>query len=110
MGNARPKPERLAEKLLQIRNALGLSQQQLHKRLGIEDLIEYNELSKYELGKREPPLKILLQYARVAGIPAEVLMDDDLDLPEKLPDTAKHEEIKRQYAARRQSKHSTIKR
>jgi transcriptional regulator with XRE-family HTH domain len=104
MGNARPKPERLAEKLLQIRNTLGLSQQQLHKHLGIEDLIEYNEISKYELGKREPILKILLQYARIAGIPAEVLMDDELDLPEKLPDTAKHEEIKRRYAARRQSK------
>ena len=104
MGNARPKPERLAEKLLQIRNGLGLSQQQLHKRLGVEDLIEYNEISRYELGKREPILKILLQYARIAGIPAEVLMDDDLDLPERLPDTAKHEEINRRYAARRHLK------
>jgi transcriptional regulator with XRE-family HTH domain len=104
MGNARPKPKRLAEKLLQIRNALGLSQQQLHKRLGVEDLIEYNELSKYELGKREPILKILLQYARLAGVPTEVLIDDDLDLPERLPDTAKHEEIKRRYASSHKSK------
>jgi transcriptional regulator with XRE-family HTH domain len=104
MGNARPKPERLAEKLLQIRNALGLSQQQLHRHLGVEDLIEYNEISKYERGRREPPLRILLQYARVAGVPTEVLIDDDLDLPERLPDTAKHEEIKRRYAARSKTK------
>ncbi|HEX8130131.1 MAG TPA: helix-turn-helix transcriptional regulator [Pyrinomonadaceae bacterium] len=104
MGHPRPKPARLAEKLRHIRLALGLSQQEIHRRLGVEDLIAYNEISKYELGKNEPILKILLQYARLAGIPAEVLMDDDLDLPERLPDTAKHEEIKRRYASRRQSK------
>jgi transcriptional regulator with XRE-family HTH domain len=100
MGNARPKPERLAEKLLQIRNALGLSQQQLHKRLGVEDLIEYNEISKYELGKREPILKILLQYARIAGIHIEDIVDDELDLPEKLPGNVRHEGIKHKSAAR----------
>jgi transcriptional regulator with XRE-family HTH domain len=104
MGSARPKPKRLAEKLLQIRNTLGLSQQQMYRRLGVEDFIEYNEISKFELGRREPYLQILLQYARVAGIPAEVLMDDDLDLPERLPDTAKHEEIKRRYASRHKLK------
>lgn len=95
MGNARPKPERLAEKLLQIRTALGLSQPQLHKRLGVEDLIEYNELSKYELGKREPPLKVLLQYARIAGVHIEDIADDELDLPEKLPGNYRHEGLRR---------------
>jgi transcriptional regulator with XRE-family HTH domain len=104
MGNARPKPERLAEKLLQIRNALGLSQPQLHKRLGIEDLIEYNEISKFELGKREPILKILLQYARIAGVHMEDVVDDELDLPEKLPGDYRHEGIKRKAAARGKSK------
>jgi transcriptional regulator with XRE-family HTH domain len=104
MGNARPKPERLAEKLLQIRNALGLSQPQLHKRLGVEDLIEYNELSKYELGKREPPLKVLLQYARVAGVHMEDLADDELDLPEKLPGNYRHEGIRSKSPARGKSK------
>ena len=105
MGNARPKPERLAEKLLHIRNTLGLSQPQLHKRLGVEDLIEYNELSKYELGKREPPLKVLLQYARVAGIHMEDIVDDELDLPEKLPGNYRHEGIRRKSTARSKSKH-----
>ncbi len=98
MGSARPKPKRLAEKLLQIRNALGLSQPQLHRQLGIEDLVDYNEISKFELGKREPYLQILLQYARLAGVHTEALIDDTLDLPAKLPGDARHDEIKRKYA------------
>ena len=105
MGNARPKPERLAEKLLQIRNALGLSQQQLHNRLGVEDLIEYNEISRYELGKREPTLKILLQYARIAGVHMEDIVDDELDLPEKLPGNVRHVGIKHKPSPRNKSKH-----
>jgi transcriptional regulator with XRE-family HTH domain len=104
MGSARPKPERLAEKLLQIRNALGLSQPQLHKRLGVEDLIEYNELSKYELGKREPYLQILLQYARVAGVHMEDIIDDELDLPEKLPGNVRHAGIRSKATSRGKSK------
>lgn len=100
MGSARPKPERLAEKLLQIRNALGLSQQQIHRLLGVEDFIEYNEISKFELGKREPFLQILIQYARLAGVHTEALIDDGLDLPAKLPGDVRHEEITRKYAPR----------
>ena len=49
---ARRKPERLAEKLLAIRTALGLSQPELHRRLGVEHLIEYHIISRYEQGKR----------------------------------------------------------
>jgi transcriptional regulator with XRE-family HTH domain len=100
MGNARQKPERLAEKLLQIRNALGLSQSEMLRRLGVEDLIAYHQISRYETGDREPPLKILLQYARTAGVYVEDLIDDDLDLPEKLPGTARHEGIKRKSTSR----------
>lgn len=85
MGYVRPKPERLAEKLKQIRMALGLSQTEMLKRLGVEDLISYHRISEYESGKREPLLVILLRYARVAGVHMEVLADDELDLPEKLP-------------------------
>ena len=85
MGNPRPKPLRLAEKLLTIRNALGLSQTEMLSRLGVEDLIAYHSISKYELGLREPPLVILLQYARAAGVSMETLADDELDLPDKLP-------------------------
>jgi transcriptional regulator with XRE-family HTH domain len=100
MGYARPRPKRLAEKLIQIRNALGLSQTELWKRLGVEDEISFKLISKYELNQNEPPLLILLQYARIAKVPTEVLIDDELDLPEKLPGTTNHEEIKRKFAAR----------
>lgn len=109
MGNARPKPERLAEKLLRIRNAFSLSQTEMLKRLGVENIIMYTRISDYELGKNEPTLMILLQYARVAGVPMEVLVDDDLDLPERLPGTTKHEEIKRNFASCRKSKRRATK-
>lgn len=77
-------PERLAEKLLSIRLALGLSQTELLKRLGVEDFISYQRISEYELGKREPLLIVLLHYARVANISTDVLIDDEKDLPAKL--------------------------
>jgi transcriptional regulator with XRE-family HTH domain len=80
---ARSKPERLPEKLLQIRSALGLSQTDMLYRLGVEDLISYKQISKYETGKGEPMLVILLRYARVAGVYVDVLIDDELDLPKR---------------------------
>jgi transcriptional regulator with XRE-family HTH domain len=86
---ARPKPARLSEKLLQIRTALGLSQSEMFGRLQVEDLISYKQLSKYELGITEPPLIVLLRYARVAGIYVDILIDDELDLPAKLPASRK---------------------
>ena len=101
MGAGRLKTDRLAEKLLQIRLALGLSQTEIFKRLGVEDLIVYNRISDYELGKREPPLVILLRYARVANVSVEALIDDELDLPDKLPSPTKSEGIRRKSPARR---------
>ncbi|MDX6693250.1 MAG: Helix-turn-helix domain [Blastocatellia bacterium] len=80
---ARPQPERLAEKLLRIREALGLSQSEMFRRLDIEDFVSYKQLSKYELGITEPPLIILLRYARAANISTDVLIDDETDLPAK---------------------------
>jgi transcriptional regulator with XRE-family HTH domain len=100
MGYVRRRPERLGEKLRKIRLSLNLSQTEMLRHLETEDLIAYTQISQYETGRREPPLTILLQYARVAGIPVEVLIDDELDLPEKLPGTTDHEEIRRKFAAR----------
>jgi transcriptional regulator with XRE-family HTH domain len=85
----RVKPERLAEKLRRIREALGLSQSEMWMHLGVEDLIWFKQISTYELGTNEPPLPILLRYARAANISTDVLIDDDLDLPAKLPATRK---------------------
>ena len=90
MGNVREKPERLGEKLRQIRLALGLSQSELLKRLDAEDTITYHQISGYESGKREPSLPMLLKYAEAAGICLDVLADDKLNLPAKLPAKPKH--------------------
>jgi transcriptional regulator with XRE-family HTH domain len=95
MGYARPKPERLAEKLLAIRTALGVSQTELHWRLGVEHLIDYTRISTYERGKNEPPLMILLEYARLANVYVDVLIDDALDLPDRLPSSTKSEGVRR---------------
>lgn len=105
MGHARRRPQRLAEKLLSIRNALGLSQTELWRRLDAEDEIPYTRISDYELDKSEPTLLILLRYARLAGVPTEVLIDDELDLPDKLPSTTDHEAIKRKFSRSRSRKH-----
>jgi len=81
----RKKPARLAEKLLHIRNSLGLSQNEMIRRLGMEDEITQSRISGYELGTREPSLLTLLRYARVIGVSTDALIDDKLNLPDKLP-------------------------
>jgi transcriptional regulator with XRE-family HTH domain len=101
MGAPRPRPERLAEKLLAIRMALGVSQPEMLRRLGVEHLVEYHIISRYEHGEREPPLVILLQYARLANVYVEALIDDDLDLPNKLPSPARSEGVRRPSRKRR---------
>lgn len=86
MGSGpRPKPLYLAEKLSQIRLALGLSQNKMLERLGLGEELVRSNISKYELGTGEPPLPVLLQYARVANVYLEVLVDDELELPASLP-------------------------
>lgn len=85
---ARQRPERLGEKLRAIREALGLSQTGMVKRLGDEG-IAASQISEYETGKREPSLLTLLQYARLANVYMDALVDDALDLPAKLPSAKK---------------------
>lgn len=84
--SSRPKPERLASKLLQVRAKLGLTQDEMLERLDYHKSPLYaSQISDFEQGKREPPLLVLLQYSRAAGITMEVLVDDEVDLPERLP-------------------------
>jgi transcriptional regulator with XRE-family HTH domain len=91
MGSgARQRSERLASKLREIRLALGLSQGGMVKRLGLAGHIGRERVSAFEkegLEGREPPLPVLLKYAEVAGVWVDALIDDDLDLPKKLPAT-----------------------
>ena len=96
MGRAsRKKPQRLPEKLLYIRSALGLSQNGLIRHLGYEDELTQEYISGYERGLREPPLLILLAYARAVNVLVEVLIDDELDLPEPLPARVRSEGLRR---------------
>lgn len=90
-----PRPARLAEKLAHVRTALGLSQNELIRRMGLDDFLLREEVSDFERGRRVPPLPVLLEYARVAGVYMDALVDDDLDLPEGLPSAPKHPGIKR---------------
>lgn len=86
----REKPARLAEKLLTIREALGLSQTEMLRRLGAEERMAYYRISEFESGKGEPSLIVLLEYARAVNVSTDVLIDDRLDLPAKLPAKPKH--------------------
>jgi hypothetical protein len=70
------------------------------ERLGGEPL-NHASVSGYELGTREPPLTVLLEYARLANVHLEVLADDTLDLPVNLPAHPKSEGIKRKRAPKR---------
>src|SRR5947207_12765639 len=98
---ARIRPERLPEKLLQVRLALGLSQSELLRRLGLEEQMDYRRISEFERGTTEPHLTVLLQYARAAGVHMEDIGDDEWDLPTKLPGDVKYKGIKSKSVFRR---------
>ena len=82
MGHKRNRPDRLAEKLLQIREALGLTQKEMAERLskqaGVK--ITYRNVSKYERDKSVPYIEIVLAYARLANVEMNQIVDDDLDI------------------------------
>ena len=79
------RPKNLARKLVQIRNALGLSQSEMLRRLGAQHSFSAARISEYETGAREPSLWMLLNYGRVARVHVESLIDDAATLPDKLP-------------------------
>lgn len=101
---SRPKPQRLAEKLLQIRLAYDLSQNGMIRRLGLEGELVQADVSAFELGTREPALPHLLRYARTAGVAVDVLIDDDLDLPKKLASDPAHGVVKVVTASKRRKR------
>jgi transcriptional regulator with XRE-family HTH domain len=93
----RQSPKFLGRKLLQIRQAIdgGLSQDEIVARLGLAGEIDRTYVSRYEAGTLEPPLKVLLRYAEIAGLHLEVLADDDVLIPDKIPCSPKSEGIKK---------------
>lgn len=85
----RERPRYLGSKLAEIRKRLSLSQNEMLRHLGLSDKLTREELSAYERGVREPSLLTLLKYARAAGLSIEVLVDDEMELPARLPRQAK---------------------
>lgn len=78
MGRASiERPQHLAAKLRQIRESLGLSQNQLIQGLGLDGRLTQAEISAFELGKRVPPLVVLLRYAQLCRKPVDELIDDN---------------------------------
>lgn len=90
MGSARrPQPKHLARKLLQIRKRLNFTQEEMAERLKkVKSPPRPAHISRFEKGLREPSLLILLEYACLAGVSTDVLINDDLDLPDEIPSKA----------------------
>ncbi|HEV2800364.1 MAG TPA: helix-turn-helix transcriptional regulator [Pyrinomonadaceae bacterium] len=92
--NSHHTPAQLAAKLLQIRLKLGLSQNQMIRRLGLNGQLIQSHISAYEQAneklRRVPPPSVLLAYARAISITGrgeflETLLDDEMELPDILP-------------------------
>jgi transcriptional regulator with XRE-family HTH domain len=79
----RPQPDRLAEKLHQLRTRLGYTLEEMAQALSQvkKSPPDKSHSHRFEAGIREPSLLVLLEYSRVARVPLEVLVDDELDLP-----------------------------
>jgi transcriptional regulator with XRE-family HTH domain len=75
----RVKIQHLPAKLRAVRKHLGLSQSKFAARITSFDL-DIGRVSDYERGKRTPNLLILLDYARLAGIHIDDLIDDSREL------------------------------
>ena len=73
----RPVPKKLAKKLAKIRANLGLSQTEMVKALNYKaSPLRPAQISQFETGRREPPLMLLLAYARLAKVSTDILIDD----------------------------------
>jgi transcriptional regulator with XRE-family HTH domain len=93
-------PSRLPEKLKQIRSKLGLSQNEMIRRMGLEDDLTREEVSSFELGRRQPNLMVLWAYANAANVYVDALILDTVDLPEGLPSPIKSEGVPRTTPSR----------
>lgn len=85
MGRSpRIRQQKLPSKLKAIRDALGLSQSQMLKKLGLDELGRPS-ISGWEIGKTDPHLYVLVSYADAANISMDTLIRDEVDLPNQIP-------------------------
>lgn len=109
---ARPRAERLNEKIRQIREAYGWTQPEFIRRLGLEDELTQADMQAFEREPgdkwaREPALPHLLRIARLASVTIDVLVDPELELPDRLPPDPMHGVVRKTKAAgAKQSKKS----
>lgn len=81
-------PKRLGEKLFFIRTALNKTQAQMLEALnqqGDFSTLTQNVISDYEKNRREPPPLVLYAYGKIANVYIDILVDDEIDLPVKIP-------------------------
>jgi DNA-binding XRE family transcriptional regulator len=71
----RPTPSLLPAKLKATRERLNMSQGEIAAVVGVADR---SSISGYERGEREPPLPVLLKYARVGHVNVEYFIDDEI--------------------------------
>ena len=82
MGRAkRATPKHLGQKLHAIRESLHSTLEGMIEKLNCPDIPLYPaSISMYESGKREPPLLVLLSYAKLAKTTIDALADDKIKL------------------------------
>jgi len=104
MGRAsREMPRRLGGKLLQIRTALGLSQDGMLRRLGLAEDYGRHYISGFENGQREPSLLVLLKYSEIAKVWMNALVDDEVNLPKEISTSGMEEGVRRRTANSRKA-------
>lgn len=99
----RTRPKFLGKKLRTIREKLDLSQNGMLRHLDLDDEFTQAELSAYERGVREPPLHVILRYSHAARVWVNVLIDDGLDLPERIPSNVMSDGVRPMSAAKRKT-------
>jgi transcriptional regulator with XRE-family HTH domain len=53
------------------------------RQMGLSEELRREEISDFERGRRVPSLLVTLHYARAFGVYVDMLIDDELELPQK---------------------------
>ena len=84
---AREIPKRLGEKLQAIRLSKGWTLEQMAQAVGRTDASRRSRVWEWEQGMRQPDYASLLNYARLAGVSTDELIDDEVRVAPKPPET-----------------------